>query len=592
MNSNKTAVFTASFLVFLLIFVFMCRFSFADCSECKRAGVMGQCENLALPGDYDDTFDDYNDCLEQQYDRLCGGFSGLLTPEDAWNFREQAEKLCKNLEPDYDREFCPLDGEAMAVNLGNYINMTMMCDRFHMQSNQGDLYREKAGREGWGDLPKKDKSRPPAYFFEAAYDCARTPATSPDGYDQYPSSLNIRMYYDGEKKEKVKEWTAKSTIHTWRSLINRMFLNSSAQMRQDRPITNIIDAFEKVPVKCDIRPQYKKISFRKKMKITLAGFTDATGDRSREFNRVAVMVLAGKITNGEQPEGAKYHKIAVFQVGDNSVEIDYQAPDTSFRLEETIRIYHCHDIQKKSVLPLSKTDVSKNVIAEKKVPFKYPGVSANISVQIRQSENSSSKSFSGVSRRDTWQSNTLGTVFIRFQKKPRVDKDFDVKKQQFIVKRYHYAVKDIRLVSATFSGNGSHSENSRSRGINTSTTASGKYSGAKLSEAGGNEIVMDVDPKTGRITRVYLPGIEARGTIQYRQTGTKYEDDKTESIDDLFKTGDTIGFQQIPDDGGPDRCYEVQEGDHKSIFKGGSRYTTKTKNTTSTSNVSWTVMIN
>ena len=337
-----------------------------ESSGCERVAVMGKCENKAMPEDFKERYKEYGDCLSEQMN-IARDETWFYNPEIDENEWNNALEECKYLKPDYGREFSMATDEVMFYNLRSWIASILTCDRFHIQDNTiVTAYRESAGQAGIP--PKEDKSRPTEYFFEATYDCALVPNidTTWNNKERYPSSLNIRMYYDGEQKELVKEWTVNSPVHYFDSLTNRMFKNRGISighepslMRQEVPITNLLDAFEKKPVQCRVKPEKEKVAEGQEIDIVLSNFRDALQQPSREFNRIIVHVNEGKILNGKRCSAGSDYR--VFRLNRQPITVRYRAPKNGEADRDIITVYNACEILPQEKSPLRATHPHKEI---------------------------------------------------------------------------------------------------------------------------------------------------------------------------------------------------------------------------------------
>ena len=359
---------SVSLCVIIMLCICTLTVSANECPDCERMAVMGKCENKAMPEDYKERDKEYTDCLLEQMDiaRDETWFYNAETDEQEW---ENALENCKHLKPDYGREFCVADDEHMSISLRSWIASILTCDRFHIQNKAiVDAYRESAEQAG---IPvKEDKSRPAEYFFEATYDCALVPNidTTWNNRELYPSSLNIRMYYDGVQKELVKEWTVNSPVHSWHSLTNRMFKNRGlslgselALMRQEVPITNLLDAFEKKPDQCRVEPEKEEVREGEEIDIILSDFRDALQQPSREFNRILVHAHEGKILNGARCRCAAGPDYRVFRLDEQPITVRYRAPKSGEAESDRITVYNACEILPLEKSPLRATSPHKEI---------------------------------------------------------------------------------------------------------------------------------------------------------------------------------------------------------------------------------------
>lgn len=333
---------------------------------CERTAYMGKCENLALPDDYEETNTKYLDCLGEQMNFAENGavFITPTTDDKTVANWEQALENCKNLKPDYGRSFSTATSEAMLSLCQSWIASILTCDRFHMVNHAlVQAYRERMELSG---MPvKEDKSTIPEYFFEATYDCARDPVIrereiqNGDTIEEelYPSYLNLRLYFDGNQKELVKEWTVNSPIHTFHGLTNRMFKNRTSLLRTEVPITNLLDEFEKKPVMCNVITNKHSLEKGEEVDITISNFRDSKGRSSREFNRIIVHASEGDILNGEKSAlGSQY---SVFRLNELPVKVKYKAPEHSEARSDRITVYNSCDI-----LPVEKVQLRNTKLGD------------------------------------------------------------------------------------------------------------------------------------------------------------------------------------------------------------------------------------
>jgi len=222
------------------------------------------------------------------------------------------------------------------------------------------------------------------YFFEATYDCARDPVIREreiqDGdtieEELYPSYLNLRLYFDGDQKELVKEWTVNSPIHLFGTLTNRMFEYETSLLRTEVPITNLLDEFEKKPVSCQVKPEKDDIDTGEEIEIVFSDFRDAEQRASREFNRIVVHANEGKILNGETSVAGPEYK--VFCLNEQPVKVRYEAPENSETGSDRITVYNSCEILPPDRAPLRTTNPDKQ-IASHVLRIKHNDWSGNLS---------------------------------------------------------------------------------------------------------------------------------------------------------------------------------------------------------------------
>jgi hypothetical protein len=365
----------------------------AQSSFCRRTAFMGKCENLALPENFEELNERYLECLGEHLN-LGEGESFFVPPYSSNETSAQwisAQEECGHLRPDYQRKFSPATPEIMVSNLQTWIASVLTCERFHMVNHAiVQAYRESSELAG---MPvKDDKSTIPEYFFEATYNCARDPVIR-EGENQYgeliedelyPSTLNVRMYFDGDQKELVKEWTTSGTMHVWSGLTNRMFKNDDAVMRQEIPITDLLEEFEKKPVFCRIDPEDTQLDKGEETEISLSDFRDARMMASREFNRILVHVSEGEILNGEKSElGDDYR---VFRLDELPVMVKYKAPSHGEVKGARITVFNSCDIVPVEKLSLRSTSQGEQIASYDLLLNNYDWT-GTISLEITQTYN-------------------------------------------------------------------------------------------------------------------------------------------------------------------------------------------------------------
>ncbi len=364
-------------IIFSVLLLNQINFAQDISSGCERTAYVGTCKNLALPENYEQAMDKFNRCLEEQLS-LALLDEVLITPDTDeetladWN---EALENCKHLKINYNRKFEPISGETMALSLQTAIASVLTCDRFHMV-NLAIVQAYRKNSELMGIPVKADKSTIPEYFFEATYDCAKDPVirTYENQYGEmideelWPSYLNIRMYFDGEQKELVKEWTVNANLYSWSPLMRKMFINNSsspgnepALMRKEIPVTDLLDNFEKKPITCQLKPEKYNVEPGEEIEITISDFRDANNRSSREFNRILVHAPEGKILNGSSSrEGFGYR---VFKLDNQPLKVRFKAPKKSTTGFYQILVYNSCDILPVDKTPLRNTKPDRQIAA-------------------------------------------------------------------------------------------------------------------------------------------------------------------------------------------------------------------------------------
>jgi len=567
--------FFRSVLFLTLVSLFLVPSIYAGgCPDCVRRAALGKCVNHARPADYDEREKKWFECLTLEMGYKIG--ENWFVSDDEEDRYEAAKEACKDLNPDCGREFSYEDNETMQQVIQAALTTNFTSERLR--------FVPSSMAAGTGQVV-------PDYIFEAEYDCVEVPNVDiVTKEEKYPATLNMRLYYNGESKELVKEWTAEHESHEMEYLITWLIKNKNAVMKQDAPLINLIDRFEKMPVSCSFDPEKDTCSYNTRMNIDIKDFRDAYGKKSREFCRVAVYVKDGRILNGTTPSGLQEGKVAVFRVGDGNIRVEYEAPDTSLDDRETIKVFHCHDIAKLPVVPLANTKISKKVIAEGVIPYSLPGVTAILEVNYMHSRNEDRTYGQRNVVKKNWTENKGASVMFVFDDQPRVSRDSDQKTSKMHVTRYRYYIKDAKLLSAGGGGNGSEDSFISGTHIVAETHTNIQYTDLEI-ESSADRMVLDVDQETGLIVSAQLPKVILHGQVSGKRTGTKYIGDKSYDIHSDMGQETELTVNQEFGDYDSKEYTKVLDGDGKTILRGGLESTKKEKYGETEQSSKWTVTI-
>jgi len=567
--------FLRPFLFLALISLFIAPYIYAvGCPDCVRRAALGRCVNLSRPADYDVKEKKWFECLSLEMGYKIG--DNWFVSDDEEDKYEAAKQACKDLKPDYGREFSYEDNETMQQVIQAALSTNFTSGRLR--------FLPSSMAAGTGQAV-------PDYIFEAEYDCVEVPNVDiATKEESYPASLNMRLYYNGERKELVKKWTTERESHEMEYLITWLIKHENAAMKQDAPLINLVDKFEKMPVSCSIESEKDTCSYNTKMDINITDFKDAYGKRSREFCRIAVYVKEGRILNGTTPKGLQKGKTAVFRVGDGNIRVEYEAPDTSIDCMETIKVFHCHDIAKPSVAPLANTKISKKVIAKDTIPFSLPGVTAILEVDYMRSRNEDRTYGQRNVVKKTWTENKGASVMFVFKDQPRVSRDYDTNTGKMHVTRYRYYIEDAKTLSAGGSGNGSEDSFISGTHIVAETHTNIQYTDLEI-ESSADRMVLDVDPETGLIISVQLPKVILHGQVSGTRSGTKYIGDTSYDINSDMGKETKLTVNQEFGDNNSKEYTRVLDGDGKTILRGGLESEKKKKYSETKQSSKWTVTI-
>lgn len=203
--------------------------------------------------------------------------------------------------------------------------------------------------------------RPPEYMISAEF------LENLSG--EITSSLEVNLYYIGTTRELVKGWKTEhsSQLVSFPWHRNKWVENRDAIARSIRPVeATLLKDFEKRPETCKIEVSNEDICAGEVVDITVTGINDYMGRSSREFNRIVVQAVEGKILNGES--AALDPDLKAFKVGNGRIQVRYKAPDPGGPDQDTIYVYNSCEILREDLLPLSQTQ-PRDKIAEQKIDF-------------------------------------------------------------------------------------------------------------------------------------------------------------------------------------------------------------------------------
>ena len=196
------------------------------------------------------------------------------------------------------------------------------------------------------------------YHFEIKY-------TGITNYSGPPTPrLTLNLNFENERfSELVHFWeveesgeglTAQETI--WPKLLNTL----EQRINAGPDIIEIIEKFEKRPVKLLYGTFKEILNPGKEMDINLYDFTDERGEMSREFNRIIVHADVGEILNGTICDiGPDY---VAYQVDRNNVTVRYKAPENCKKITARITVYNSCDVLPEKWLVMNKTQIKDRLI--------------------------------------------------------------------------------------------------------------------------------------------------------------------------------------------------------------------------------------
>jgi len=273
------------------------------------------------------------------------------------------------------------------------------------------------------------------------------------------SSLEVKLYFNGSTRELVESWKTEhsSQLVSFPWHRQKWVKNRDALAKSIRPVeTTLLKDFEKRPETCSIEVKNEDICAGEEADITLTGLNDYMGRTSREFNRIVVQAVEGKILNGESV--AIDPELKAFKVGNGRIQVRYQAPDPGGPDQDTIYVYNSCEILREDLMPLSQTQ-PRDKIAEQKIDISECIVkNAVLSLKkIRHIlDETHNKFYNGsedkVEER-TWDESV--TINITFEKKPLFSIPLDENSVCLIYKIASWSVSDSHF---SRKGKGFHRE--------------------------------------------------------------------------------------------------------------------------------------
>jgi hypothetical protein len=534
-----------------------------ECGKwCKRNWILKE-RNLVMPPEYAEKLKAYRDCTQQYLDQH--GFDTVQGQTEMNQMTVEAEDACAEFKPtegnrgEYELNvFEPLDRLVEAV--------TTECFRTIAPDAVGSERALFPDRE-WGGNAK------PQYYFELTFE------TGLGGVDQFEylgvmeplrSRLTISLYYDGDEPELVKTWQTNSKSNMFRSHRARM-LSQTGRLGKDKPMENVCRDWERTPVTCQVKPEKEMVEEGEEIRVELTDFADDKGESSREFNRIIVQVNWGEILNGVRFGGNP--KMAIFKVGDGSIDVQYKAPDTTALGSDLISIFSCCDVGKEAVFPMEETQPCKR-IAQQEIPIARTGVTVHVTRKSSSKTDYTKESELATVETTKWTETSEIKILMTFAENPRVDISFDTATMKMKPRRYVYALADYAIISGNYSASGSSEETVGSgqyikRHITRSSSESGTFLDLKPSNK-DSRLIITVDPVTGKATEISIPGMIAvlSTNRQYEWKGEKKVAGRMEPFSGSNPSQDTRDFGVVPHTSDQEECFEISGGDGLAEIRG------------------------
>ena len=265
-------------------------------------------------------------------------------------------------------------------------------------------------------LPDQPPASPraPEYILEASFRENLTGETT--------STMEVKLFFNGTSRELVQSWKTEHTSEIvsfpWHR--QKWVKNRDAIGPQIRPVEEtLLKDFEKRPESCDIEPEREEICHGEEMSITLNGINDFKGRQSREFNRIVVQAVEGKILNGTpvsvDPE------LKAFKVGDGNIRVTYQAPEDPGIEEDTVNVYNSCEILEQNLIPLTQT-IPRDKISSKKIKLTHCLIKSSL-LRLRTDERNKKERhnlFPNLKEDyvEIWDRNQQVTIHLKFARKP------------------------------------------------------------------------------------------------------------------------------------------------------------------------------
>jgi len=465
---------------------------------------------------------------------------------------------------------------AVCASMEAYMRQLFQPDCFGILGRGNvEAIRETAEELDWPEADIPENYTQPEYSFDV--DFVSGLEKQPRERDDRPivSRLKVSMYFEGDERELVHEWEGKGTLNpdSGESSGFSVVQGRLGKAYKEGPsITEIIDEFEKRPDDCEMELEEDVVKLGQVVEIELSDFKDVKGETSREFNRVMLEVLHGKILNGMPSKHSADHR--VFPIGEGPIKIRYEAPDNCDTSSDSLKINSSCEILDEEREPYADTELEEE-IQSKEIPLFCPGVYAIMTSTHKKSTNWD-KGKRGMIDRMDWDQTTSLTVRVDFDKEPaQVRQSFDMTTMSSAPDRYRYEPVKWTINSPQHSGNGnSLTKKNGPRGLDymlersSSETGIFKNLSPKQSKL---MLTIDVDPATGKAKQVSVPAYEAdlfmtttqKCTKKERRTVDGREILETEDCSDTSKHESKflVGY-------GEDECWEISGGNGISSITG------------------------
>lgn len=554
-----------SFLI-LIVIVLLARplLADSDCDGCKRAGRIKTCTVD------DPMFTDQQDVTPPSGDMR----EDVHQPSgDIWENVHQPSGGEDVIQPARDPSSRQ---KAVCGSMKAYMRQLFLPDCFGVLGRKTvEALRKKAEELGWpeADIPKNYKE--PEYSFDVDFVSGLEGQPRDRHNRPVVSRLKVSMYFEGDERELVHEWEAAGTLDSITGEptgFSVMLARFRKAYKAGPSIKEITDEFEKRPNNCQMKLEEDVVKLGQVVEIELSDFKDVMGKTSREFNRVMLRVLHGKILNGMPSKDSD--DLRIFPIGEEPIKIKYQAPDSCDASSDSLEINSTCDILDEEREPYADTELDEQ-IQSKEISLFCPGVYVIMTATHKKSTEWDKEKRGKIDRKD-WDQTTSLTVRVDFEKEPaEVRQAFDMTTMTSAPDRYRYKPVKWTINSSQHSGSGSSLQKKEGmRGLEYMLESSSNETGIFTNLRPRQSLIMltiDVDPATGKAKQISMPAYEADLNMTTTNKCTKKERRDVNGRDQLETEdcSDTSKHERKFSVGhGEDKCWEISGGDGISSITG------------------------
>jgi len=462
------------------------------CTDCLRTAILETFSNPHAP-QYEKQLEEWNKCMRQQL-----GEYASFDPNDP-KLKEAMVKCAHLFPPEIDYMH-PSSVISKLVEV-----LTSPCFRIALagpgSQRTEPLRLDPESYERFVNRPYLP--RIPEYFFLGKFEAGLSGERDERGRD-IKSRLTLELYYNGNPIELVKRWTTTSTLNSVSSQYNRMFDNPDAELRQEKPIDNLLRDFERRPVSCQIDLGGKQeVAPGEEVEIKLYDFRDEKGRPSKHFNRIIVEVDQGIIEGGfDLISSSESENRRAFSLDDLPIKLVYVLPPEKKTSVDKITVYSSCQILDDDKVPMEMTE-SDRKIAEKQIKIIRPDLTADYTARLEF-----------LMFPEEWEEAAKFEINTRIRATYRLNSRHESSGRISEV----YELTSSSLLSCSGQGSLYYKEVSG----NCVTTWQGKssLSGAKITEP-DRFLIIYYDAKSGSVQKVNLPNFGFRADIAGDITSTQ-----------------------------------------------------------------------